>query len=473
MDDNLPVTQDGGPEHRAAIETIFQRLDELGAGTIAVDGVGHVVWISEKYLPLLGLKSVGEGIGHDVEEIVPNSQLRHVVETGEAMPLDIMALGERQLVVTRMPIKDDVGHVIGAIGFVLFDRVNALQPLIAKITKLQSDLQMMREKLNTQRRARHTFDDYIGQSPAILEVKRLGRRAAAQDTTILLQGETGTGKELIAHAIHDGSARAGRPFVAINVAAVPESLLEAEFFGTVPGAFTGADRRPREGKFQMADGGTLFLDEIGDMPLPMQTKLLRALQEHEIEPVGSNRVVHVDTRIIAATNVDLEKAVKEGRFRRDLFYRLNVLPIRLPPLRECMVDLEPMAHHLLERLVVTNGFPRRTLAPSAIDMLMRYGFPGNVRELCNLIERAIILSDSPVLTDRDFDSVLPRPGEVATEIGVLSYAEALAEFERTLIRDALRVTRGRIDDAAALLDLSRATLYKKMAKLGLKSKIQD
>ena len=470
MDESSFHPPDGSHVDAKAIETIFERLDDLGAGTIAVDGLGHIVWISEKYLPLLGLKRVEEGIGHDVEEIIPNSLLRRVVETGEAMPLDIMALGERQLVVTRMPIKDDGGHVVGAIGFVLFDRVNALQPLIAKITKLQNDLQAMRDKLHAQRR-RVAFDDYIGESPAIREVKRLARRAAEQDTTVLIQGETGTGKELIARAIHDNSARSAKAFIGVNVAAIPETLLEAEFFGTVPGAFTGADRKPREGKFQLTDGGTLFLDEIGDMPLPLQTKLLRALQEHEIEPVGSNRAIRVDTRIVAATNVDLEQAVAAGRFRRDLYYRLNVLPIGLPPLRTCLGDLEAMAKHLLERLIVTNGFPRRTLAPSAIDLLMRYDFPGNVRELCNIIERAVILSDGPILTDADFSALLPMG--TAGPVGLKTLTEAVDEFEKGFIRDALRAAHGHIEEAADLLGLSRATLYKKIAKHGLSSRHPD
>jgi transcriptional regulator with PAS, ATPase and Fis domain len=467
MTDEAVTTQISPDVRRSDIEKIFARLDDLGAGTIAVDRFGHIVWISDKYLPLLGLASAAEGIGHDIEDIIPASQLRRVVETGEAIPLDIMQLGERQLVVVRMPIRDDDGEVIGAVGFVLFDRVNALKPLLTKITKLQTDLAQMRERLAQSRRPKYALDDYIGTAPAILEAKRLARRAAAQDTTVMLRGETGTGKELIAHAIHDNSARTDKPFVAINVAAVPETLLEAEFFGTAPGAYTGADRRPREGKFQLTDGGTLFLDEIGDMPLSLQTKLLRALQEHEIEPLGSNRIIHVDVRIIAATNVDLETAVAAGRFRRDLYYRLNVLPIRLPPLRECLEDLPILVPHLLDRLIRTNGFPRRTIAPAAVDVLAGYDYPGNVRELCNLIERAVILSDTPILTAEDFAAILPRP---IPRPGRQTHAEALAAFERSLIADALDRASGRADDAAAALGLPRATFYKKVAKLGLQSR---
>jgi len=452
------------------IETIFERLGEVGAGTIAVDLLGHVVWISEKYLPLLGLARVEDGIGRDVEEIIPNSLLRRVVETGEPMPLDVMRLGERQLVVTRMPIRDDDGQVIGAVGFVLFDRADALQPLVDKVVKQQNEYKRMRERLGAQARRRVALDDYIGDTPSIREVKRLAARAAQLDSTVLIQGETGTGKELIARAIHDNSARAERTFIGVNVAAIPETLLEAEFFGTVPGAFTGADRRPREGKFQLTDGGTLFLDEIGDMPMPLQSKLLRALQEHEIEPVGSSRSIRVDTRIIAATNVDLEEAVRAGRFRRDLFYRLNVLPIRLPPLRTCPEDMEAIAKSVLERLIAANGFPRRTLAPSAIDLLMRYDFPGNVRELGNIIERAVILSDGPILRAEDFAGLTASPPVPAPQ---QTLGEAVDDFERAFIRDALAAEHGRVDAAARRLGLSRAALYKKIAKFGLASPLRN
>ena len=232
--------------------------------------------------------------------------------------------------------------MIGALGIVLFDHAEtSLQPLMGKFALLQRDLDEARRELASQRnsqggqrQSKYTFASFVGASPAAVEVKRQARRAAQTSSPVLLLGETGTGKELLAHAIHAASARAAGPLISLNIAAVPDTLLEAEFFGVAPGAYTGADRKGREGKFRLAHGGTLFLDEIGDMPLGLQAKLLRALQEGEIEPLGSNKLVPFDARVIAATSRDLARLVREGKFREDLFYRLNVLPLRVPPLRE-------------------------------------------------------------------------------------------------------------------------------------------
>src|SRR6185503_5354538 len=206
--------------------------------------------------------------------------------------------------------------------------------------------------------------------------------------------------------------RAQRPFISVNLAAVPETLLEAEFFGVAPGAYTGADRKGRDGKFRLADGGTLFLDEIGDMPVALQAKLLRALQEQEFEPLGSNQVIKVDVRVIAATSRDLRKLASQGRFREDLYYRLNVLPIRLPTLRDRLSDLEALAESLLEGIAVRTGMPQRELAPSALAALASYPWPGNVRELRNLLEQAAMLTDSQRLSGEDFAAILPTAAAV-------------------------------------------------------------
>jgi transcriptional regulator with PAS, ATPase and Fis domain len=222
---------------------------------------------------------------------------------------------------------------------ILYDRLQALRPLVSKFQQMQSDLASVRQLLAETRRAKYTLADFVGDSLPARRVRDEATRAARRSGAVLLQGETGTGKELVAHAIHSASERANGPLVSLNAAAIPESLLESELFGVEPGAFTGAASKARPGKFQLADGGTLFLDEVGDMPLALQPKLLRVLQEGEVEPIGGTRVLPVDVRVIAATSRDLKSMVDSGQFRADLYYRLNVLPILLPPLRERLADL--------------------------------------------------------------------------------------------------------------------------------------
>jgi transcriptional regulator with PAS, ATPase and Fis domain len=455
-----------------AMETLFERLESLCEGAIAIDRAGHVVYVNEKYLPALGLRHPSEAIGRAIEEIIPNSLMRRVVETGEPILLDIMELGREQLVVTRMPIEDEDRNIIGAIGFVLYDQLDSLKPLIARVGQLESDLRVAKRQLSQPRTARFTFDDFVGQTTGIAKAKELAVRAARQNVTVLLTGETGTGKEMLAQAIHNASGRADRPFVSVNVAAIPDTLIESEFFGAAPGAYTGADRKGRDGKFRIADGGTLFLDEIGEMPLQLQAKLLRVLQEREIEPLGSDKVVKVDVRIIAATNVELEKRVSAGTFRADLYYRLNVLAIALPPLRDCPDDLPDICARLLEDIRISDDFVNARITPSALAVLARYDWPGNVRELRNILERALILSDSGRLTGDDFTRILPSGSPVmpvapAKPAGVVvPYAQAEAEFERQTLEHALAASNGQISEAAKLLGISRATFYKKLARTG-------
>jgi len=395
-----------------------------------------------------------------------------VIDSGKPILVDLLSNKAGTFVVSRIPLRDESGEVIGALGMVLFDHPETtLQPLIAKFATLQRDLDDARRALAQQRRAKYTLASFIGSSPAVLEVKRQARRAAQSGATVLLLGETGTGKELLAHAIHAGSVRAERPFISVNLAAVPETLLESEFFGVAPGAYTGADRKGRDGKFRLADGGTLFLDEIGDMPLGLQAKLLRALQEQEFEPLGSNKVVKVDVRVIAATSRDLRRLVAEGQFREDLFYRLNVLPIRLPALRERLGDLEALAETLLESIAMRTGMPQRELEPSALTALASHQWPGNVRELRNVLEQAAMLTDNLRLGELDFTAILPAPaaaaprGEPARSLRPLP--QLIAEIERNSIESALAATGGNKASAAKLLGISRATLYERLSALKL------
>jgi transcriptional regulator with PAS, ATPase and Fis domain len=462
-----------------AMESLFAAFDSLCEGTVMVDRDARIVWINERYAARFGIADAASAIGKPIEEIIPTSLMREVVRSGRPLLLDILEVGGESFVVTRIPIKDDDGEVIGAIGFALYDKLQPLQPFYARLHRLQQQLAQTQQHLAAERRAKYSFSNYIGNSPAAVQVKQQARRAAQLDTTVLLLGETGTGKELLAHAIHAASARAERPFVGFNIAAIPDTLLEAECFGAAPGAYTGADRKGRVGKFELADGGTLFLDEIGDLPLAMQAKLLRVLQESEVEPLGGNKVVKIDVRVIAATSRDLKADIAAGRFRPDLYYRLNVLTIKLPPLRERSEDFAPLCDHILEQIAARSRLALRDLAPDALALLQRCDWPGNIRELRNVLEQACMLADGPRLTADDIGGIVATPTAAAPMTSAqpspataaaaapASYAAAFAAFERQLITQALQAAGGKVEQAAKQLGIGRATLYKKIAAHGV------
>ncbi|MBP2310720.1 sigma-54 interaction domain-containing protein [Azospirillum soli] len=468
----------GRDEHFAAARALMVMIDEMIDGAILVDKDARIVWSNDKHvwfddkrMALLGIRSLADVVGEPVERLIPHSQMREVVETGRSMPLDIMRYGEHTLLVSRLPLRDERGEIIGAIAFALKNSLTYLRPIADRFNKLQSRLARMEQELAASRASKYTVENLIGFSPAMLQVKRLVHKAGQINSAVLLLGETGTGKELVAHAIHAASDRVDRPFVGLNVAAIPENLLEAEFFGVAPGAYTGASRQPRPGKFQLAHGGTLFLDEIGDMPLPLQAKLLRVLQEREVEPLGSNQVIKVDVRVIAATSRPLPDMVRSGAFRSDLYYRLNVFPIQLPALRERKEDLEILASRFSERMAVSLDQPMRDLTPSAQDVLRGYDWPGNVRELANVIEQVYVRTEGERILAEDFADVLPRAAvdRPASPTRKRPLAEAMDELERSLILAALEEAKGNKLEAARSLGLSRTNLYAKLRKHGITS----
>ncbi|MBL0425938.1 sigma-54 interaction domain-containing protein [Ramlibacter alkalitolerans] len=474
----LPL--DGQRILELAARSMFELFANASEGMLLVDRHARVAWINDQYkrfLPALGFERPEDFVGQPVSKVVQNTQMHRVLETGKPILIDLLSNRAGTFVVSRIPLRDEAGKVIGVLGIVLFDHPETtLQPLIQKFAALQRDLDDARRELATQRRSKYTLASFIGSSPAAVEVKRQARRASQSSSPVLLLGETGTGKELLAHAIHAASARARAAFVSVNIAAVPDTLLEAEFFGVAPCAYTGADRKGREGKFKLADGGTLFLDEIGDMPLALQPKLLRALQEGEIEPLGSNKVVPFDTRVIAATSRDLGALVREGRFREDLYYRLNVLPVKVPPLRERRGDIPALAEVLVEDIALRNATAPCELAGEAVATLASQAWRGNIRELRNVLEQAAMRSDSQrievshieqVLRDAGIDRLPPAPQPHAVPAGVpptvlRPLAEQVAEVERRAIEAALQATGGNKVAAAKMLGISRAKLYERL-----------
>ena len=352
-----------------------------------------------------------------------------------------------------------------------------LQKALEQVQALQKRLEAENVYLQEEIRKEHNFEEIVGNSAALLDVLRKVETVAPTDSTVLILGETGSGKELIARAIHNRSKRQNRPLVKVNCGAIPTGLVESELFGHMKGAFTGALER-RTGRFELADGGTLFLDEVSELPLETQVKLLRVLQEHEFEPLGSSRTVQVNVRIIAASNRDLEKAVQEGRFRADLFYRLNVLPMTLPPLRQRHSDIPLLTHFFVDRFSRQLGKRITGVAQETMQVLSNYSWPGNIRELQNVIERAVVLCPGTVLRlGRDLIPLTGPEyvqGEAAAspENGARSSdnSASLESIERNHILQVLKETGGVIEGprgAARILNLHPNTLRSRMKKLGI------
>lgn len=359
------------------------------------------------------------------------------------------------------------------------------------------DLTAEVDRLKKHHGGRITFDDLVGASAPMRMVRRLGERAARSGIPVLILGESGVGKEVIARAIQGASDRAGKPFLSVNCGALPENLAESILFGHEKGSFTGAHDK-HLGKFKEADGGTLFLDEVGELPLDMQVKLLRALQEGEIDPVGSKRPVRVDVRIISATNRDLAEQVKLGRFREDLFYRLNVFPLEAPSLRDRREDVPALVDHFIRRFNIEEGKRVAGATPETLALLQAFDWPGNVRQLENAIYRAIVLCDGPYLQPHDFPSISGLAAPLPEEVGAFGgrtpvqvpplppmpdvpvrvldangHLRTLEEIERDLIQHAIEVYAGHMSEVARRLGIGRSTLYRKVREQGLEGLVRE
>jgi Nif-specific regulatory protein len=390
--------------------------------------------------------------------------------------------GEKELSYICVPIKAE-RRTVGALGVALpyrRDRVyeqevkffGIVASMIGQAVRVHNLVEAERRRLveeNTKLRQelteRYDIRNIVGASRAMQQVYEQVARVAPSTTTVLVRGESGTGKELVAHALHYSSPRARKPFVKVSCAALPEGLIEAELFGYEPGAFTDA-RSQKKGRFELAHGGTIFLDEVGELSPSTQIKLLRVLQEKEIERLGSVETIEVNVRVVAATNKDLEEAVRRSEFREDLYYRLNVYGIYLPPLRERKTDIPLLADHFVEKYAAANGKDVRRIATSAIDMLMSYHWPGNVRELENCIERAVLVCEGGAIHAHHLPPSL-QTAEVSGTLPRQSLKDALAAYEKDLVLDALKSARGNRARAARLLDTTERILGYAVRKYGI------
>ncbi len=344
------------------------------------------------------------------------------------------------------------------------DHLTTVVQKVMAVQALRAENQRMREELDQ----RYQFDNIIGHSTAMREIFHTVERVAPARATVLLAGESGVGKDMIARAIHQHSPRKNHAFVKINCTALPENLMESELFGYEKGAFTGANAS-KPGKFEQADKGTVFLDEIGDVPGNIQVKLLRILQERQFERLGSNVTRDVDVRVIAATNVDLRAALEEGRFREDLYYRLNVVPINIPPLRERKEDIPFLALHFVNKLSKELGSSAKEISPGAMDRLLDHSWPGNVRELENTIERSLVLASGDVLLPSEIRIEAPRrmPANASQQTPLLPEGETLEHWEQMMIREALRRANGNKSQAARMLGLTRNALRYRLSQMGM------
>lgn len=427
-------------------------LNSVSDGLLMINAQGTVTFINPTGAKILNVK-VPDAIGRHIQELVDfKPVVLKVLETGQGYTDKEFFIetkrGILHFIKTAIPLLGKDGRLEGVVD--IFREIKQVRKLVNRMVGAT---------------AMFTFDDIVGESACMLEIKRLAKIAANSLATVLIQGESGTGKEMVAQAIHKASGRSEGPFVAINCGALPRDLVESELFGYEDGAFTGARQGGRPGKFELAHGGTIFLDEIGEMSLDVQVKILRVLQDKRILRVGGTRYMDVDVRVIAATNRDLLHAVGEGSFRQDLYYRLNVLPINVPPLRERRGDVERLAVYFMEKTCEQLGVPTKKLSAAAIAVLRRQEWPGNARELENIIERAAHLCEGPEITEQHLPLNLN-----AQQSNENRESRSLRDIERVAIEETLNRTQWNVSRSARLLGVGRNTLYGKIKEYQLEIK---
>ncbi|GGD13730.1 sigma-54 interaction domain-containing protein [Pontibacillus salipaludis] len=445
-------------------QDVFDTFFENGNFCIVVvDHEGIVSYINESYCQFLNVDK-RQAIGKHVTEVIENTRMHLVVETGKEEMADLQYIRGNYMIANRIPLRSD-GKVVGAFGMVLFRDTEEWLKMNSHIRDLLLELKAYRSQRREQTGATYALHHIISQSQEVERLKDKIKQVAPSDVSVLLRGESGTGKELFAHSIHHLSERSNKPFVKVNCAAIPEDLLESELFGYQEGAFTGAKKGGKPGKFQLADGGTLFLDEIGDMPLHAQVKILRVLQEGEVEAIGATHPQKVNVRIIASTHQPLEQLIQDQRFREDLFYRINVVQFHVPALRERKEDIEVLARSLLHK--VTNKIGKRVedFDPAVQEAFKRYSWPGNVRELENAIESAVHLTRSESIGLDDLPSSIRATSSGYTAGRTLK--ESLEEAEKQAIQEAMVHAEGDKVKAAGTLGIGKSSLYEKVKKYGL------
>lgn len=445
-------------DHRNDIfETFFESANFC---IVIVDQQGFISYMNDNYCEFLKVNKE-EVNGKHVTEVIENTRMHVVTDTGKEEIADLQYIRGNYMIASRIPLRSD-GKIVGALGMVLFRDTEEWLKMNSHIKNLLLELKAYDSHISNQNGATYTLHDIVSASPQVNLLKGNIKKIAPTNVSILIRGESGTGKELVAHSIHHLSERSTKPFVKVNCAAIPEHLLESELFGYQEGAFTGAKKGGKPGKFQLANGGTLFLDEIGDMPLSAQVKILRVLQEGEVEAVGAVQPQKVDVRIIASTHQPLEELIAEKKFREDLFYRINVVPITIPSLRERKEDIEVLANYFITQVTERTGKRVTGFEPTTLTKLKHYHWPGNVRELQNAIEASVHLTDTEKIKLADLPDTIQLK-DVQEE----SLKDTVEQAEKQAIRRALQKADGDKAIAATSLGIGKSSFYEKVKKYNL------
>lgn len=448
-------------ENQKNFETIMNNSYDA---IVMVNSEGIITMYNDAMEKTTGIVK-GKAMGRHVSEVIENTRLHVVAKTGKAEIGDVQRMDNKDVVVMCLPILEEE-KVVGALGKIIFKGIQEINQLTSKIGQLSNEVAYYKDVVMRNQGVCFTLESIIGRSQIMEELKNIVLRVARSNSTVLIRGESGTGKELFASAIHYTSQRNKEPYVKVNCAAIPENLLESELFGYTEGAFTGAKKGGKKGKFELANKGTIFLDEIGDMPLSMQVKLLRALQEKAIEPVGGSASIPVNVRIIAATNRNLEELIANKLFRSDLYYRLNVIQFEIPPLRDHKEDIPELVDYLLRKLCSSMGCRIYELDRQALKQLLKYDWPGNIRELENVLEHCLNFVEGNII---EFGHLPCHIRNLASEDHeITSLKDKLELTEQKVIEWALKECQGDKMKAARVLGISRASIYQKIDKYGLR-----
>ncbi len=453
------------PANIRNFERFANAMDEFG-GLLIIDNQARIVFISPRFSEFLLNVSAEEALGESLPQFLPQSELLNVLQTGIPQYGQVLVRNGRTIVVSMIPLAEN-GRIVGAMKITIFSRFEDAREFAQRILGTDKQLDYYKEKVKRLWGAKYSFDSIRGNSLAIIEAKRKAWDIAATHSPVLLIGDTGTGKELFAHAIHLDSPYRDGPFITVNCAAIPDNLVESELFGYEEGAFTGARRGGKPGKFELAQNGTIFLDEVGELPLNVQAVLLRVLQEKEIERVGGTSLIPLNVRVISATNRDLESKVRQGKFREDLYYRLNVFSVHIPPLKARMEDIPALAHHFISRFNQEMGTSITGLTSQALQILMSYHWPGNVRELKSTIERACLEAKMSLIRPENLYYITDRLGRNYDHLEGQTLKEVTSQAEKAAIIKALEITGGNKKMACEMLKVNRTTFYAKLKEYGL------